>query len=107
MDEFIEFGFFQLENLFLNPSRFLFLDLRTNRSPTVPAVDRLLKTAEPVNAPSVKNYVVAKKVDREFPVVLVCAEGHDSKIAAADLSKAGYINIYVVAGGVAGLLSEA
>ena len=47
-----------------------------------------------------------KAADREAPVVLLCQNGKASEASAAALEAAGFSNIYVVAGGVEGLLSE-
>ncbi len=105
----MELGLFQLENLFLNPNLFLFFDLRseTERSSQVEAaVQRLLARAEPVDTKEVAFVIQKRGVALDFPVVLLCANGLRSLQVAAELERAGHGNVYVVAGGVTGLLSE-
>lgn len=105
----MELGLFQLENLFLNPSRFLFFDLRAEsdqQSPVANEVGGLLKKAERIVSENVEEQLRSRKIPVEFPVVLVCADGRSSARLADQLERAGFTNVYVVAGGVAGLLAE-
>jgi len=107
--EFLEIGLFQLENLTLNPNRFLFFDLRDENSADkslAQEVDRLLKQAERRTADGLLNELKAKSIPFEFPIVLLCEDGRSSKAAAQKLLKLAYSQVYVVSGGVAGLLSE-
>lgn len=105
----MELGLFQLENLFLNPNRFIFFDLRVEEMRTIAVpheVQVLLKRAETMAQDEVAGALKARALPPEFPVVLVCANGKCSRELADDLERAGYKNVYVVAGGVAGLLLE-
>jgi rhodanese-related sulfurtransferase len=100
----MEIGLFQLENLCSTPSRFQFFDLRANPVPVHKHIDILLKkaTAErPAHLPA-----HLKAADKAAPVVLVCENGKTSEACARDLEAAGFTNVYVIAGGVEGLLSE-
>lgn len=102
----MELGLFQLENLLMNPNMFMFLDLRGSRDSAHPAVDGLLKRAHGVSEPAVDKFLDEKRWPKERPVVLVCADGMTSARTARALEAAGFEQIYIVAGGVAGLLSE-
>lgn len=106
MADFMDIGLFQLENLFLNPNRFLFFDLREEMASVPPNLDRVLKNAVSLKADAVPTYLAEKQIDKAYPLVLVCAAGKTSTTVADDLTHKGYVNVYVVAGGVAGLLSE-
>ena len=108
MSDAMEIGLFQLENLFSSPNTFLFIDLRAGRplASVHLSIDRLLKKAQPIPVAQVKQFVGEQKIPHEKPIVLVCGEGKDSESVARDLIRAGFDQIYVVAGGVKGLESE-
>lgn len=102
----MEIGLFQLENLFLNPNMFVFMDLRQNPSTVHPSIDRLMKNATAVSTEKVSEFLAERKVPHERPIVLACADGAESRRIARDLETAGFEQIYIVAGGVNGLLLE-
>lgn len=102
----MEIGLFQLENLFLNPNRFLFFDLRSEKRPSAPAIDGYLSRAVAMEPGDLSAHLRAEQTPLEFPVLLLCQDGETSGQIARELEAAGYMNIYVVTGGVAGLLSE-
>lgn len=102
----VELGLFQLENLFQNPNRFSFFDLRRERKPSTPQIEKLLKQAIEASAHDLVERLTAEKVAKEHPIVLVCETGATSAQLARELESAGFEQIYIVAGGVEGLLSE-
>lgn len=102
----MEIGLFQLENLFLSPNRFLFFDLRSDLTPSHTPIDSHLKKATALEPNDVEAHLQSQKTHLEFPVVLICADGKVSSAKARELEAAGYNNIYVVTGGLLGLLSE-
>jgi rhodanese-related sulfurtransferase len=102
----MEIGLFQLENLFQNPNRFVFLDLRVERKLAGPALDKMLNQAIAVTGAAVLERLTFDNVPKEYPIVLLCEDGKTSARVARDLEAAGYSQLYKVAGGVEGLLSE-
>lgn len=97
-------GLFQLENLAMMPTRFAFLDLRAQAAPVSSHIDNLLMRSTLVAPEKAESHL--KDADKEEPVVLVCEDGNTSMEVARRLEAAGFDNVYVVSGGVAGLLSE-
>lgn len=96
---------FQLENLSLVPTRFLLIDLRRNyeNTPELP----MLAPAVRILPESVPSHLKKEKIEKDFPIVLMCEDGETSKSLADDLqTKFDYNQIYIVAGGLKGLLSE-
>lgn len=103
----MEIGLFQLENLVLTRTQFGLLDLRQVPAVTsVRPIDMILKAAVAVTPAQVVNYIQTQKWIKEYPVVLLCESGQVSSQIARQLEATGYSNIYVVAGGAEGLLSE-
>ncbi|MGE4132034.1 MAG: rhodanese-like domain-containing protein [Bdellovibrionales bacterium] len=103
----MEIELFQLENLFLSPSRFVFWDLRQKVHGTGrDSLDQLLSKANTVQEQEIEAEL-SKLSARDFPIVLLCEDGRRSSQLAQQLEKKGYVNVYVVAGGVVGLLAEA
>jgi rhodanese-related sulfurtransferase len=103
----MEIGLFQLENLFLTPTRFCFLDIRLKPVESAGlVVDKLVSKAQRVPPQAVLEHLVLNKVEMSFPLVLLCADGKTSAKVARKLESAGYGNVYVVTRGIVGLLSE-
>lgn len=102
----MEIGLFQLESLMLNPNMFLLIDMRADRGPAGPPLDPLLSRARHVVPEQLQSYLVAEKIPRERPLVLLCGDGRVSQAAASALEAAGFDQVYIVAGGLSGLLSE-
>ena len=102
----MEIGLFQLESLFLTPSRHVFLDLRPQRTGVHPDIDKLLASATHVLPEEVEKHLESGAVAKDFPVLLVSEDGTVASTVAHKLESAGYSNVYIVAGGVTGLLSE-
>ncbi len=101
-------GLFQLENLVLSRSPFIFLDLRTqDDGSTLPEpLGNYLKPATRIKPNEVKQHLQKSEADKIKPVLLLSEDEATSCAVARDLEAAGYTNVYIVAGGVAGLLSE-
>lgn len=102
----MEIGLFQLENLSMMPTRFMFLDLRVQTAAVHPQIDGLLKKSVAVKADEAEAHLSKSLPDKNQPVVLIDESGERSEALARRLETAGYTNVYVVTGGVAGLLSE-
>jgi rhodanese-related sulfurtransferase len=101
----MEIALFQLENLLLTQSKFILLDLReTLESP--PELGVMLKRAVRVSGLQVQSYLQDNAVGPDLPLILLCEQGRRSTEIAVALENHGFKNVYVVAGGVAGLLSE-
>jgi rhodanese-related sulfurtransferase len=101
-------GLFQLENLVLSRSPFVFIDLRQpidDRALPEP-LSGYLKLAQRIGSEEVKAHLQKNAVDKNKPVLLLSANEVASVVVARDLEAAGYANVYIVAGGLDGLLSE-
>jgi len=100
-------GLFQLENLMISRSPFVFLDLRLNFETPVPAqIAQYLSAATRVEPQSVAAHLKSLAVSKDRPVLLVSEDESGSRLVARELEAAGFTNVYIIAGGVAGLLSE-
>lgn len=98
-------GFFQLESLILARSPFLFFNLGAGEESHWPAVvARYVKTAERVRPEDVKRRLSGE--DKSRPVVLISQNENPSTLVARELDAAGFTNVYIIAGGVEGLVSE-
>ena len=102
----MEIGLFQLENLVLTRTQFVFLDLRTKASDPHAQLTAVYKQSERVQPEAAEEHLRTKNVAPTAPVVLLCENGKTSHKTASRLEKAGYLNVYVVKRGEAGLLSE-
>ena len=104
--DWMEIGLFQLENLTLMPTRFLYLDLRVDDQDLPPNLLTILKSAQRLNPELLDSHLTQMKADQNTPMVLVCETGDCSRQMAQRLVKNGYQQVYVVSGGVRGLLAE-
>ena len=106
----MEIGLFQLENLLISRSPFLFLDLRSVtelESASLPAeLQNVVAGAVRIGPAEVLGHLKGLNHDLDRPLVLLSQDGSVSEQVAAQLEAGGYRNVYVVAGGVVGLLSE-
>jgi rhodanese-related sulfurtransferase len=102
----MEIGLFQLENLCSGPANFLFFDLRENPAPSSPEIQVLFRRANAVKAKDLNAYLKEKKIPKETCLILMCENGKTSEQQASELENEGFTQVYRVAGGVLGLLSE-
>ncbi len=103
----MEIGLFQLENLTISRSPFTFLDLRADRSRALPdQLQNCVKVARPTPPEQVEEFLTKESGPKDRPILLMCENGKISAATADRLESAGYANVYIVAGGVDGLLSE-
>lgn len=104
----LEIGLFQLENLILMKSPFLFFNLSEG---DYQIKDQKLlsyvQTAAVVHKDRLATHLKDQNTDLEFPIVLLCEDGSSSLATSKELDALGYSNVYVVEGGLAGLTSEA
>lgn len=105
--EILMVGYFQLENLMINQVHFFFVDIRAE---VKPVTDEPIKTyvarATRLSSEDVSGWLKEKAPDMQVPVVLLCEDGKNSTSLAHELSAEGYVNIYVIDGGLKGLLDE-
>jgi rhodanese-related sulfurtransferase len=73
----------------------LVIDVRTPRERAAKAIDNT--TSVPLSALAVR----ARVIPRERPVVVFCAGGYRSSIAASLLQRDGFTNVSELAGGIA------
>ena len=100
-------GFFQLENLILSRNIFPLVDLREGQTSELPPpLDEYLGHAYKIAPKEVVDQLSKLMPDKSRPVVLMSETEKPSVNAARDLEAAGFANVYIVAGGVEGLLSE-
>jgi rhodanese-related sulfurtransferase len=105
---FMTLGLYQLENLISARPLFHFLDLRV--SPQVVAevrVQSILAQARVVRANDLLNYLQSLNARKDEPIVLLCEDARLSNSAAVELDQAGFQQIYIVEGGLDGLLRDA
>jgi rhodanese-related sulfurtransferase len=100
----MDIGLFQLENLLSIRNQFIFLDIRVNFDEWPRELKTILRSA--VHVGQSRDYLAIHKVPLETPIILIDENGERSKIEARELELAGYNQIYTVAEGVLGLLSE-
>ena len=101
----------QLGNVIRNQTKFAYFDLRLagERSAVLPReAAELLLRAEPVAAEDVPARVSALGASvpdgaKDWPIVFICEDGERSGAVADALDAAGFINVFAVRGGVAGL----
>lgn len=104
----IEIGLFQLENLIIARSPFLFLNLGAEEIEVEDArLASYLKQATSVHPDRLESFLLEKQVLKEYPIVLLCEDGRVSRAQGLLLDKNGYSNVYVIENGLQGLLSEA
>ena len=97
-------GLFQLENLILARSPMTFIDLREEESSPPEPIGRYLKAALKLKPEDVRRHL--QNADKDKPVLLVSEDESGSSAVARDLEAAGFTNVYIIAGGVEGLVSE-
>ena len=102
----MEIGLFQLENLIHSHIRFVLLDLRKRTEPFPGALEAILVRCVRPGVKSVEEFLAVERAAKDAPVILFCENGRTSSEEAAKLESAGYQNVYVIEGGVEGLLSE-
>lgn len=100
----MDIGLFQLENLLSIRNQFIFLDIRVKFEDWPRELKAILRSA--VHVDQSRNYLVMHKIPLETPIILIDENGERSKIEARELELTGYKQIYTVAEGVLGLLSE-
>src|SRR4051794_26992818 len=102
----MEIGLFQLENLMHSNVQFCFLDISNSAVPDLPAtLNAILSRAVKIKAGQVATYLKDKSPSKEAPVILLSEDGRSAQALAATLESASYTNIYVIEGGVAGLVA--
>ena len=99
-------GLFQLEILIHSNIRFSFLDLRQNFEAVPPELDLILSRGIKLGGSSVADYLASEKLPKDAPVILLSEDGKIAQSLSAKLESLGFNNIYVIVGGVEGLLSE-
>lgn len=99
-----EIELFQLENLMHSRTRFVLLDLRGGAREWPTELAAVLASA--VRVADAGKYLESVKAEKPAPVVLICEDGRRSRAQGQQLEAAGYTNVYMVTGGLAGLSSS-
>ncbi len=101
-DQVQEIGFFQLENLKLNNVPFLFFALCKESELRGHPQSALLEMARPMTAEAIKKHLqsLGEESAKSHPIVLVCPDGGASTQLAVELEAQGYLNVYVLEGGL-------
>ncbi len=108
MTDFFTLGLYQLENLISARPSFRFLDVRLQpQLVSSVRVQNVLSHATVVPASEVQNHLKRLQANPGDPLVLVCEDGRLSNGLATELETAGFKQVYIVEGGLDGLLREA
>ena len=100
-------GLFQLENLTISRSPHIFLDVRVRFDQDVPpSIERLLNSAAKVAPDQIQQHLQTFPHDKSLPILLLSEDEKGALKVGRTLESAGYVNVYTIAGGVLGLLSE-
>jgi rhodanese-related sulfurtransferase len=103
----VKIGAYQVRNLILNQTQFVYLDLRSEAERAAFAGDTaLLSGTQAVSTAAVLATLQASGRPLEFPVVLLCETGEPSARLASELESAGYRNVFFVGGGAQALASD-
>jgi DHA1 family tetracycline resistance protein-like MFS transporter len=101
-----EIGLFQLRNLIQVGAPYLFMQIGESKVAAAEELSILLRNREIVGAANAKAWLESKSASLQQPILLICENGSQSKKIASLLETAGYINVYLVAGGILGLNQE-
>lgn len=105
---FFPIGLYQLENLLIARPTFRFLDVRLQpRSVSIPRIESILAHATVVAGSQALSHLRNTDCRADDPIVLLCEDGRLSHSVGTELESAGFRQIYVVEGGLDGLLHEA
>jgi rhodanese-related sulfurtransferase len=105
---FFTLGLYQIENLIMARPSFRFFDIRVRPQIVADArVQSILVHASVVRKSELMAYVENQHVRPDEPIILLCEDGRLSSTAATELEAAGFKQLYVVEGGLDGLLREA
>lgn len=104
MSETMTIGRFQLENLLKTGVRFLYFDLRPEGVRAVQTLD-LLYGSRAVAPESVLNDLKEKAAPSDAAILLIDEDGSQSPAVAELLEKSGFMNVYVIGGGVAAMVA--
>jgi rhodanese-related sulfurtransferase len=99
----IAIGLYQLDNLIRNQVRFAFFDLRSDSERYPPSkYEAYFKTAHLVSERDLLTTVQGEVSDKNNAVLLFCQNGTRSRKLAIELEAQGYINVFILRGGVEG-----
>jgi rhodanese-related sulfurtransferase len=102
----MEIGLFQLENLLQTPALFVYVDLRLDPAQTPERAKPLLHKSVALLAEQLEGYLLDNKIPQSAPLLLLCENGKSSHQVATRLFSKGHDQIYVVSGGLEGLLND-
>ncbi len=91
-----EISAYQFNNLIRNPVRFVFLDLRADKSNPYPK-------SMPSDESQALSFVRANAPSLEYPILLICETGSISKHVGLQLAIEGYTNVTLLAEGTSAL----
>lgn len=101
-------GVFQFENLVKNRIPFALLNFGCDLTGLFSPFHQSHLASQLVDAShgDAMKIVEDGKIPKEGAIVLLCGDGSQSKATAAALEKAGYMNVFVVDGGVEALRAQ-
>ena len=100
----LQIGVYQLRNLVQQKVLFQMLDLRHGKS--LLESSELLKNAIKVSGQDVLEHVRKTGLAVHDHIVLICEDGTESLLRAQALENQGYINVFVLDGGVRTLVDN-
>lgn len=107
MSAYFTLGLFQLESLIQARPTFLFFDIRIRPQIVgIPQVQAVLDQATVVRRDQLLTNLKTRDARKDDPIILMCEDGRLSISAAGELEAAGFAQVYVVDGGLDGLLRE-
>ena len=101
-------GFYQLDNLIQNRVPFMFYNMSESIADWYGSVSRMHVNSYQVllRADSVLDDLAAKKVPKDYAIVLLCEDGNSSLRLFDELQRHSYTNVYVVDGGYRQLVTD-
>lgn len=90
-----------------NVTHFLLLELGVESSSVFadqPHLASYLSRAQRTSLPELSTFIENCQVAKETPIICVCIDGRQSAKAARKLEQMGYLNVYLLNGGVKALV---
>ena len=101
-------GLFQLESIIQARPNYCFFDIRLRPQILgIPAVQAVLDQARVSRPEVLMTSLLQQKTGKDDPIILLCEDGRLSIATADQLGREGFTQVYIVDGGLDGLLREA
>lgn len=102
----ISIGLFQLKNLMNQDVPFLFYDIRLEKESFPVELEAVLNRSSWTAQEELVDLVQAQANSKDDAIVILCEKGDRSQKIGLELERLGFINVYVVEGGISGLKEE-